>query len=121
MRKTFIAFALSILTTSTFAFHTCDTLPTPKKQDNCWGAIISDNIMAADEYVRITYMSDKVPWVVKDAVAAKWDNILPEAKRDCKIINNMPERSCYVQKFQDFKDYTYEQTHKYGVPDLRYD
>lgn len=120
MRKTIIALALALTSTAAFAVHTCDTMSSKKDRINCWSNFIGSNMQEADEYLFAVQESRKVPAPVKQKVEAKRKAITSDADRQCKKDDlGYPENSCYIEQIQNFKDFTYKETSKYGVPDMR--
>ncbi|MGE8364244.1 hypothetical protein [Cupriavidus sp.] len=120
MRKTIIAIALALSSTAAFAVNTCDTMPSKKERINCWSNLIGSNQQEADEYVFAVQESRKVPEFVKRKVEAKRQAISLDADRQCKKDElGYPENLCYIEQIQKFKDFTYKETSKYGVPDMR--
>ncbi|MDN0081642.1 hypothetical protein QU487_02555 [Crenobacter sp. SG2305] len=120
MRKTIIAIALSLSSTAAFAVNTCDTMPTKNQRNDCWSTMIGNGMQEADEYVSAVQESHKVPASVKRKVNAKRQAIASDANRQCKKDDlGYPENSCYIEQIQKFKDFTYNETSKYGVPDKR--
>ncbi|MBP0635914.1 hypothetical protein [Cupriavidus sp. AcVe19-6a] len=120
MRKTIIAVALALSSTAAFAVSTCDTMPTKAKQEDCWSNLIGGYLAEADEYTFAVTESKKVPATVKRNVEKKRQAIPFDAQAQCrKDSMGYPENNCYIRIVQRFKDYTYEQTSKYGVPDMR--
>jgi len=120
MRKTIIALALALTSTAAFAVHTCDTMPSKKDRINCWSDLIGSHMQEADEYLFAVQESRKVPASVKQRVEAKRKAITSDAARQCKKDDlGYPENACYIERIQDFKDFTYKETSKYGVPDMR--
>lgn len=122
MRKTIIAIALSLSSTAAFAVSTCDTLPTKEQRTNCWSDLVGNNLQEADDYVSAVQESHKVPASVKRKVEEKRQAISAEANRQCKKGElGYPDDACYIEQIQKFKDFTYKETAKYGVPDKRLD
>lgn len=120
MRKYIPALTIALMTSSAFAINTCDTMPTKAKKEDCWTALIRSNMEEADEYAFKVEESRKVPAAVKRKVKEKRAAIASEANRLCKKVElGYPEDSCYLEQIQKFKDFTYEETSKYGVPDMR--
>lgn len=121
MRKYILAFVVTLCTSSTFAAHTCDTVPKPQR-DNCWSSVIGAEQQSADEYVFAVQESKKVPASVKRKVEAKRKAISADADRQCqKDKLGYPENACYIGVIQQFKDFAYKETSRYGVPDGRLD
>jgi hypothetical protein len=122
MHKTTAAFtiALALVSTTAFAVNTCDTMPSKKERDNCWSNLIGSYQQEADEYVFAVQESRKVPAPVKRKVEEKRQAISSDANRQCKKDNlGYPENVCYIKQIEKFKDFTYKETSKYGVPDMR--
>lgn len=120
MRKTIIAFTFALTSTAAFAVHTCDAMPSKKDRINCWSDLIGSSMQDADEYFLAVQESRKVPASVKQRVEAKRKAITSNADRQCKKDDlGYPENACYVEQIQNFKDFTYKETSKYGVPDMR--
>ncbi|KAI3608357.1 hypothetical protein D8I24_1195 [Cupriavidus necator H850] len=120
MRSHILAIALAFSTSSAFAVNTCDTMPTKNQRDTCWSTLIGNYHAEADEYVFAVQKSKKAPVAVKQKVEAKRQTIAAEANRQCpKDPLGYPENSCYIEHFQQFKDFVYEETSRYGVPDKR--
>lgn len=121
MRKSILAFAVTLCTSGAFAAHTCDTVP-KQQRDNCWSSVIGAEQQSADEYVFAVQGSKKVPASVKRKVEAKRKAISADADRQCqKDKLGYPENACYIGVIQQFKDFTYKETAKFGVPDGRLD
>ncbi|MFV8598091.1 hypothetical protein [Ralstonia pseudosolanacearum] len=120
MRTHIVAIALALSASSAFAVSTCDTMPAKKQRNDCWASLIGSEMQDADEYVLAVQESRKVPESVKRAVEAKRRLISSEANRQCKKDElGYPENACYLEKIQEFKDFTYKETSRYGVPDRR--
>ncbi|MPV68009.1 hypothetical protein [Burkholderia sp. BE17] len=120
MHKTVIAIALALSSSAAFAVHTCDTMPTKNQRENCWSTLIGNYQAEADEYVFAIQESKKVPASVKRKVEAKRQTVAAEANRQCPKDNlGYPENACYIEHFQQFKDFVYKETSKYGVRDQR--
>lgn len=122
MRKTIIAVALALSSTAALAVNTCDTMPTKNQRDNCWSSLIGSYLADADEYNFTAQESKKVPATVKRNVEKKRQAIPFDAQAQCRKDElGYPENKCYIDVIQRFKDYTYKETSKYGVPDMRLD
>lgn len=120
MKTYLLAVAIALATSSAFAVSTCDTMPTKSQQNDCWSNVITDEYQQADEYLVAVQTSRKVPAVVKQQVEARRQAIAPEANRQCKKDElGYPENACLINHIQKFKDFTYQQTSKYGVRDQR--
>lgn len=120
MRKIIITLALMLSSTAAFSVSTCDTMPSKTQRNDCWSNLIGSYQADADEYALAVQESRKVPAAVKRKVKAKRGAISAEANRQCKKDSlGYPENACYIEQIQKFKDFTYEETAKYGVPDLR--
>ncbi|BCL90903.1 hypothetical protein MAFF211479_06040 [Ralstonia solanacearum] len=122
MRTHIVCIALALSATSAFAVSTCDTMPTKNKRNDCWSSLIGSEMQGADEYVLAVQGSRKVPASVKRTVEAKRKLISSEANRQCKKDElGYPDNACYMEQIQKFKDFTYQETSKYGVRDQRLD
>ncbi|MDO3558651.1 hypothetical protein [Ralstonia pseudosolanacearum] len=120
MRTYILAIALALPTASAFAVNTCDTMPTKNQQNDCWSAMIGSEMQDADEYVSAVKESRKVPAAVKQKVKAKRQAITSDANRLCAKDNlGYPENKCYIEQIQKFKDFTYKETAKFDVRDMR--
>ncbi|GMG91641.1 hypothetical protein Cmtc_28610 [Cupriavidus sp. TKC] len=121
MRKYIFTVVIALAGSSALAAHTCDTGP-KRQQNDCWSKVIGNEQQAADDYAAAVQASKKVPASVKRKVDAKRKAISAEADRQCqKDKLGYPENACYVGVIQQFKDFTYEETAKYGVADMRLD
>jgi hypothetical protein len=57
-----------------------------------------------------------------DIAKEKRQAISTDANNQCKKDDlGYPENSCYIEQIQKFKDFTYKETAKFGVPDKRLD
>lgn len=122
MRKLLIAVALFLSSSSVFAVNTCDTMPSRQQQADCWSTLIGGYQAEADEYNFAVQESKKVPATVKRNVELKRQAISKDAEAQCRKDKlGYPENRCYIQVIQRFKDYTYQQTNKYGVKDRQLD
>ncbi|MGA4231776.1 hypothetical protein ACI2UN_08670 [Ralstonia nicotianae] len=120
MRTHIVCIALALSASSAFAVSTCDTMPTKSQRNDCWSSLIGSEMQDADEYVLAVQESRKVPALVKRMVEAKRKTISSEANRQCKKDElGYPENACYIEQIQKFKEFTYKETSKYGVPDQR--
>ncbi|WP_186426461.1 hypothetical protein [Cupriavidus metallidurans] len=120
MRTTIIAIALTLSSTAAFAVNSCDTMPTKNQRDNCWSTLIGNYQAEADDYNFAVQQSKKVPATVKRNVELKRQAISKDAKSQCRKDElGYPENKCYIDVIEKFKDYTYKETSKYGVPDMR--
>lgn len=120
MCKIIIAIALALSSTAAFAVNTCDTMPSKSQRENCWSNLIGNSLAEADEYVFTVQESKKVPATVKRNVEKKRQAISKAAESQCRKDElGYPENRCYIDVIQDFKDYTYKETSKYGVLDRR--
>lgn len=120
MHAHIVAIALALSASSAFAVSTCDTMPTKNQRNDCWSSLIGSEMQDADEYVLAVQESRKVPASVKRTVEAKRKLISSEANRQCKKDElGYPENACYIEQIQKFKEFTYKETSKYGVPDKR--
>ncbi|QOK90507.1 hypothetical protein HF908_02750 [Ralstonia pseudosolanacearum] len=120
MRTHILAIALALSTSSAFAVNTCDTMPTKNQRDNCWSTLIGNYQAEADEYAFAVQESKKVPASAKRKVEVKRRAIEADATRLCRKDSlGYPENSCYIEQFEKFKDFTYKETSKYGMPDMR--
>ncbi len=120
MRKCLIAVALFVSSSAVFAVNTCDTMPTKNQRENCWSDLIAAHHHDADMYNFIVQESKKVPATVKRNVEKKRQAIPFDAQAQCRKDNmGYPENTCYIKVVQRFKDYTYQQTSKFGVEDMR--
>lgn len=117
---TIIAITLALSSSPVFAVNTCDTLPTKNQRNDCWSNLIGDYQADADMYAFAVQDSKKVPASVKRKVELKRQSISADAERLCRKDSlGYPENSCYVEQFEKFKDFTYKETSKYGIPDMR--
>ncbi|KGC65124.1 hypothetical protein DP57_685 [Burkholderia pseudomallei] len=122
MRTYILAIALALSASSAFAVSTCDTMPSKNQRNDCWSNLLGSEMQEADEYVSTVQASRKVPASVKRKVEAKRQAIASDANRQCKKDElGYPENSCYMEQIQKFKDFTYQETSKYGVRDQRLD
>ncbi|WP_454742281.1 hypothetical protein [Cupriavidus necator] len=120
MRTHILAIALALSTSSVFAANTCDTMPTKNQRDNCWSTLIGNFQAEADDYTFAVQQSKKVPAAVKRNVALKRQAISKDAESQCRKDElGYPENKCYIDVIERFKDFTYKETSKYGVPDMR--
>lgn len=121
MHKSILALAVTLCTSGAFAAHTCDTVP-KHQRDNCWSSVIGADQQNADEYVFAVQQSKKVPASVKRKVEAKRKAISADADRQCqKDKLGYPDNGCYIGVIQQFKDFAYKETSRYGVGDKRLD
>nr|WP_223959681.1 hypothetical protein [Burkholderia diffusa] len=115
-----LAIALALSTSSAYAISTCDTIPTKGQRDNCWSTIISGEYEQADEYNYAVQQSKRVPVVIKAQVEARRQEIAAAANHDCRKDSlGYPENACLINHIQRFKEFTYQKTSKFGVPDQR--
>lgn len=122
MRNTVITFALCLSSATAFAVNTCDTMPSEKQRESCWSGLINSSMASADEYAFKVEEAKKVPAAVKKQVAAKRKSIVPDAEAKCpKDKLGYSTNDCLLQVIDNFKEFTYKATSKYGVPDLRLD
>lgn len=120
MRNYIFSIAIALAASSAFATNTCDTMPTKEQKVNCWSNLIGSEMEQADEYAFAVQQSKKVPAVIKQQVEAKRQAISADANHDCRKDSlGYPENSCYLEHIQRFKDFTYDKTSKFGVPDMR--
>lgn len=120
MRKNIIAVTLALSSTAVFAVSTCDTMPTKNQRENCWSNLIGNYQAEADEYTFTVQESKKVPPTVKRNVEKKRQAISKDAEAQCRKDSlGYPENACYIEQIQKFKDFTYKETSKYGVRDMR--
>ncbi|MPV64345.1 hypothetical protein [Burkholderia sp. BE17] len=120
MRAYILTIALALSTSSSFAVSTCDSMPTKNQRMDCWSNLIGDYQREAEEYAFAVQESKKVPANVKHAVEEKHQAISNDANARCRKDElGYPENTCYIQQIQMFKDFTYKQTSKFGVPDKR--
>lgn len=120
MRTSIVTIALALSASYACAANTCDTMPTKSQRENCWSNLIGNYQAEADEYAFAVQESRKVPAAVKRKVKAKREAISAEANRQCKKDSlGYPENACYIDQIQKFKDFTHEETAKFGVPDMR--
>ncbi|BAW19077.1 hypothetical protein [Ralstonia phage RP12] len=120
MRNYILAIVIALTASSAFAVNTCDTLPTKAERTNCWSNLVGSYLQEADEYNFAVQESKEVPAVVKQKVEAKRQAISAEANRVCKKGElGYPDDACYIEQIQKFKDFTYQETYKFGVPDQR--
>ncbi|NKF90776.1 hypothetical protein GO286_02990 [Ralstonia solanacearum] len=95
-------------------------MPTKTQRNDCWSSLTGSEMQDADEYVLAVQESRKVPASVKRTVEAKRKLISSEANRQCKKDElGYPDNACYIEQIQKFKDFTYKETSKFGVPDKR--
>lgn len=120
MCKTIIAIALTQSSTAAFAVNTCDTMPSKNQRENCWSNLIGNYQAEADEYVLAVQESKKVPATVKRNVEKKRQAISKDAEAQCRKDSlGYPENTCYIRVIENFKDFTYKETSKFGVRDMR--
>ncbi|WP_156545589.1 hypothetical protein [Cupriavidus sp. D384] len=120
MRTYIIAIVLALSASSALAVNTCDTMSTKAQRENCWSNQIGASQEEADDYNFAVQESKKVPATVKRNVELKRQAISKDAERQCRKDElGYPENKCYIDVIQGFKDYTYKETSKYGVPDMR--
>lgn len=120
MRNYILALLLALTASQAFAVSTCDTMPTKDQRNNCWSDVIADAYRSADDYVYAVDQSKRVPEVIKSQVEAKRQEIPAAANHDCRKDElGYPENQCLINHIQRFKDFTYQQTSKYGVSDMR--
>lgn len=120
MRKCILAITIALTTSNVFATNTCDTMPTKDQRNNCWSNLIGSEMAQADEYAFAVQQSKEVPSVIKQQVEAKRQAISADANHNCRKDSlGYPDNACYIKHIQRFKDYTYRQTSKFGVPDMR--
>lgn len=120
MRTYILAISLLLAASSALAANTCDTMPSKSQRDNCWSTLIGNNQAEADEYTFAVQESKKVPPAVKRNVERKRQAISKDAESQCRKDElGYPENKCYIDVIEKFKDYTYKETSKYGVPDMR--
>ncbi|MFD1556003.1 hypothetical protein ACFSHT_10260 [Paraburkholderia silviterrae] len=123
--STKLALAVAIATvaassSTAFAVSTCDTMPTKQQRSDCWSNIMSSEMEQAEEYEIAVFGTRRVPEAVKQQVRTKRENIALDADRQCpKASGGYPDTACYIDHIQKFKDFTYQKTSKYGVPDMR--
>lgn len=120
MRTYIFAIVLALSASSALAVNTCDTMPTKSQRDNCWSTLIGNYQAEADEYNFAVQQSKKVPAAVKRNVELKRQAISKDAEGQCRKDElGYPENKCYVNVIERFKDFAYQETWKYGVPDMR--
>lgn len=120
MRDFFIALILALSPTVATAVSTCDTLPSKAQRINCWSNLVGSYQAEADEYAFAVQESKRVPPYVKRNVELKRQAISQEAQKRCRKDDlGYPENKCYISIIERFKDYTYQETSKYGVKDQR--
>ena len=111
-----VAFALLALSTSSaFAVHTCDTMPTKTQVKNCWMGMVSNAMELSEDYDVAVMASPKVPEKVKQKVDTEYRSIPQIVKQRCKET----DYNCRIQQYENFNDFAYKETSKYGVPDKR--
>ncbi|WP_175762413.1 hypothetical protein [Burkholderia anthina] len=117
MRVYILAITLALSTSSAFAVSTCDTLPNKKDSYNCWMGMIGNAMELADEYNTAVMASPKVPDSIKGKVSTEYHSIEQEAQQHCK----KNDHRCRVRQYDNFNEFAYKETSKYGVPDKRLD
>lgn len=94
---------------------TCDTMPAEIQVKNCWMGMIGNAMEIAENYWSATMASSQVPENVKDTVSTEYHSIKGEVQQHCKDT----DYKCRVKHYENFADFAYKETSKYGVPDKR--
>lgn len=115
MHTYILAMALALFTSSAFAAHTCDTMPTKTQVKNCWMSMVGDAMEQSEDYNVAVMASPKVPEKVKQKVNTEYLSIAQEAKQRCRET----DYRCRIQQYENFNDFAYKETSKFGVPDNR--
>jgi hypothetical protein len=115
MRTYIFTIALAISSSSAFAVNTCDTMPTKSQVYACQMSLVGNAMELSDDYNTAVQIAPEVPEKVKQKVDTEYRSIPGDIQQHCKET----DYRCAIKHHENFTDFAYKETSKYGVPDKR--